>query len=79
MLTIFLVSFILVIVLFHVLYHFVFRGILSQINERKKAEDKLRKFQVNLEMKIEERTEDLNRANKQLKQEIDDRKKTNSL
>ncbi|MCG8552642.1 MAG: PAS domain S-box protein [Desulfobacterales bacterium] len=55
-------------------------GSLRIITDRKKAELKLRRYQDQLEVLVEERTKDLQRSNEQLRNEIETRKeKENAL
>jgi PAS domain S-box-containing protein len=49
-------------------------GVVEDISERKRTEEKLRKAQNELERRVEERTAELLRANEQLKREIAERK-----
>lgn len=48
---------------------------LEEINERKRAEEELRKAHAELEIRIQERTADLVSLNKQLEEEINERKR----
>jgi PAS domain S-box-containing protein len=50
-------------------------NILEDITERKQAEEKLRKAHEILELRVQERTADLLRANEQLQEEIKERKR----
>ncbi len=54
------------------------RGIVinsRDITERKRAEEELKKYQDNLEMLVEERTDEIIKANKKLRKEITERKR----
>jgi two-component system, cell cycle sensor histidine kinase and response regulator CckA len=52
-----------------------FRGIVRDVSERKRIEAELQESYGELERRVEERTKDLIKTNKRLKQEIDERKR----
>jgi signal transduction histidine kinase len=68
-------SILLILILFPVLYFLVFQPMLSQIDERKRAEKKLKEAYEKLDLKVKERTAELSEANTMLKQEVSQRKK----
>lgn len=63
-------SLLLVAIVFPLLYFFSFRQINMHMKERVKAEEELRKANDELEMRVEERTIGLSRANENLKKQI---------
>ena len=67
-------SILLTIFIVPVLYLFLFRPMITNINDRLRAEDDLKKAKSGLEVKIQERTEELNKSNEQLKLEIIERR-----
>ena len=56
------------------LYFFLYRPMDRHIAERKAAEDALHELNDQLEQRVEDRTEDLAKANEQLKREIEERR-----
>jgi len=50
-------------------------GVLTDITDRKRAEDALQKAHAELELRVQERTAELVKTNEQLKREIEDRKR----
>lgn len=56
------------------LYFFLYRPMDRHIAKRKAAEDALRELNDLLEQRVEDRTEDLAKANEQLKREIEERR-----
>lgn len=50
-------------------------GVLTDITDRKRAEDALQKAHAELELRVQERTAELLKTNEQLKREIEDRKR----
>jgi PAS domain S-box-containing protein len=52
---------------------------IHDITKRKRAEEELREYSADLEIRIQERTADLHRANEQLQREIAERKQSESL
>lgn len=56
------------------LYYFIFRPLIIQINERIRAELLLKKAHEELEIRVKERTADLEKINKELQSEITERK-----
>ncbi|MFA5149816.1 MAG: diguanylate cyclase [Candidatus Omnitrophota bacterium] len=54
-----------------------FDGIIEDITERKKYEEKLREARAELSIRVKVRTAELTRANEELRKEIEDRKKLN--
>jgi len=53
-----------------------FRGIVRDVTDKRKDEKELRKYKNHLEELVRERTYELNQANRRLKKEIEERKKT---
>jgi PAS domain S-box-containing protein len=53
-----------------------FRGIVRDVTDKRKDEKELRKYKNHLEELVRERTYELNQANRLLKKEIEERKKT---
>lgn len=64
---------ILVIIIFPVLYFFSFRPLLELLNQRQQALVALRRLQLELEQRVQQRTADLNQANQSLSLEIAER------
>ena len=65
---------IMIILIFPVLYYFSFRPLLRQMKKSWQAEDLLHKAYDELELRVQERTEELRIANSELEQEIAERK-----
>lgn len=63
----------LTLIVFPLLYVLVFRPMRLHIEERFHAEEGLREAKDKLEIRVKERTEELNRSNKELKQEVSER------
>ncbi len=61
-------------IVFPVLYYLSFRPLLSTLSEREHALAELRHLQLELEQRVEQRTADLNQANRSLENEIAERK-----
>ena len=66
---------IMVAIVFPVLYFLSFRPLLTNLNQRDLALAELRELQLDLEQRVEQRTTDLNQANRSLENEIAERKR----
>ena len=69
---------IMVVLIFPILHLFSFRPLIRHINERKQAEEKLRRAYEGLEQRVQDRTEELKIANSELEDEIKVRRQTES-